>query len=119
VVTVDKALENEDYIGYLKPKLIIRKDLTHFPPFEDPEGVSKEFLNFLNDENYFQVIKYLDIPNGESIAYLEVNQGDKVLILIHPNVSSSIIWMKFIPYFKNTHIYAIDMRGFGHSSYKN
>ena len=40
--------------------------------------------------------KYVEIPSGEKIAYLEEGKGDKVLVLLHGNMSSSIHWTPLI-----------------------
>lgn len=64
------------------------------------------------------VIKKVDLPNGECIAYRERAGGEKKILLIHGNMTSSKHWDLLLenmdPEFK---IYAIDMRGFGYSSY--
>ena len=33
--------------------------------------------------------KYLELPNGEKIAYVEKGRGDKVVVMVHGNFSSS------------------------------
>ncbi|MET3696315.1 pimeloyl-ACP methyl ester carboxylesterase [Bacillus oleivorans] len=64
------------------------------------------------------VINYSVLPNGERIAYQEREGGDIPFVLIHGNMTSSVHWDIVIerldPKFK---VYAVDMRGFGHSSY--
>lgn len=64
------------------------------------------------------VIKKVDLPNGEKIAYRERVGGEKKVLLIHGNMTSSKHWDLLLesmdPEFK---VYAIDMRGFGQSSY--
>lgn len=62
--------------------------------------------------------KYLDIPNGEKIAYIEKGQGDKVIVLIHGNFSGSYHYepvYKNIP--NNYRVICPDLRGYGDSSY--
>lgn len=63
-------------------------------------------------------MKKVDLPNGESIAYREREGGVKNVLLIHGNMTSSKHWDLLIdkmdPAYK---IYALDMRGFGESSY--
>lgn len=65
------------------------------------------------------LLKKVDLPNGETIAYREREGGDKKLLLIHGNMNSSKHWDVLIesidPIFK---VYAMDLRGFGESSYK-
>lgn len=62
--------------------------------------------------------KEIKLLNGETIAYYDLGSGDKVLLLIHGNTSSSIF---FEPLFeslpKDIKIIAPDLRGFGNSSY--
>ncbi len=59
------------------------------------------------------------IENGETISYRKAGKGEKVLLLIHGNMSSSKHWEPFLkkipPEFT---AYAVDMRGFGDSSYQ-
>lgn len=63
-------------------------------------------------------IKEVQLPNGETIAYREREGGDRKVLLIHGNMTSSLHWNlvyeKIASQFK---IYAIDLRGFGNSSY--
>lgn len=58
------------------------------------------------------------LKNGEVYHYLEQGQGDRVLILIHGNLSSSLY---FTPLFKrlpkDIRVIAPDLRGYGDSSY--
>lgn len=58
------------------------------------------------------------LPNGEELSYIKLGSGDKNLILIHGNYATSY---QYIPLLKdiplNYTIYAIDLRGFGDSSY--
>ncbi|MGI6377871.1 alpha/beta hydrolase [bacterium] len=62
--------------------------------------------------------KYVEIPSGEKIAYLEEGKGDKVLVLLHGNMSSSIHWTPLIEKLEHDYkIYAPDFRGLGDSSY--
>lgn len=61
--------------------------------------------------------KKMQIGN-EILAYREGGLGEKVIVLIHGNMSSSLhfdqLMLKLKPDYK---IYAPDLRGFGHSSY--
>lgn len=58
------------------------------------------------------------LPNGEELSYIKLGSGDNNLILIHGNYATSY---QYIPLLKdiplNFTIYAIDLRGFGDSSY--
>lgn len=62
--------------------------------------------------------KSLSLSNGEKIAYVDLNEGEETLLLIHGNVSSSL---HYLPLFerlpKNLRLLAPDLRGFGDSSY--
>jgi Predicted hydrolases or acyltransferases (alpha/beta hydrolase superfamily) len=63
-------------------------------------------------------VKYVELSDGEKIAYRQCGSGKQNLVLIHGNMSSSVhmqpLMEKLEPYFT---IYAPDMRGFGDSSY--
>jgi pimeloyl-ACP methyl ester carboxylesterase len=73
-----------------------------------------------NTEALVVEMKKVDLPNGETIAYRERKGGVKNVLLIHGNMTSSKHWDLLIdkmdPAYK---IYALDMRGFGESSYNN
>lgn len=58
------------------------------------------------------------IGNGEMIYYRKSGVGEKKLLLIHGNMSSSRYWLNFMSEFPSDYtLYAVDMRGFGESSY--
>jgi len=65
-------------------------------------------------------IKSVQLPNGETVGYRESGSGDSVLLLIHGNMISSRhlepLMINFPPQFR---LIAIDLPGFGISSYKN
>lgn len=62
--------------------------------------------------------KYVTLKNGETYAYVERGLGDEVLLLIHGNLSSSIYFKPLIKRLPaNYHIIALDLRGFGDTSY--
>lgn len=66
------------------------------------------------------MFKKIELPNGETLAYRKHGNGEKVLLLIHGNMSSSMHWdtvMERLPDYYTA--YAVDMRGFGASSYNN
>lgn len=60
------------------------------------------------------------LSNGESIAYRERQGGEEVIVLVHGNMTSSKHWDVLIdqldPKYK---VFAIDLRGFGESTYHN
>jgi 2-hydroxy-6-oxonona-2,4-dienedioate hydrolase len=65
-------------------------------------------------------LKRMQLPNGETYAYREAGRGDKVLVLVHGNTSSSLSWDLLIAKLEDKYkIYAPDMRGFGDSTYNN
>lgn len=62
--------------------------------------------------------KKVNLPNGETIAYREREGGMKKVLLIHGNMTSSKHWDLLIDAMDSSFkIYALDLRGFGESSY--
>lgn len=60
------------------------------------------------------------LPNEEQIAYRERTGGEKTVILVHGNMTSSKHWDLLIDVLdKKYKVYAPDLRGFGESSYHN
>jgi pimeloyl-ACP methyl ester carboxylesterase len=65
-------------------------------------------------------VKSLLLSNGETIAYREAGQGSKTVVLVHGNMSSSVHFQTTMETLENEYkVYAVDMRGFGDSSYNN
>lgn len=63
-------------------------------------------------------IHYLELSNGETLAYRTAGNGDKTIILLHGNLSSSVHFTETMRELsKQFTVYAIDMRGFGDSTY--
>lgn len=64
-------------------------------------------------------MEFVSLSNGETIAYQEVGrQNEEMLVLIHGNMTSSQHFDLVIEKLqKQYHIYAIDLRGFGQSTY--
>ncbi|MED1114210.1 intracellular short-chain-length polyhydroxyalkanoate depolymerase [Bacillus paramycoides] len=64
-------------------------------------------------------MEFVSLSNGETIAYQEVGRQNKeILVLIHGNMTSSQHWDLVIEQLQDQyHIYAIDLRGFGQSTY--
>ena len=61
----------------------------------------------------------VDLPNGETIAYRAREGGEIPLVLLHGNMSSSIHWdVVFERMDERFALYAMDVRGFGDSSYE-
>ncbi|MBN2794543.1 MAG: alpha/beta hydrolase [Clostridia bacterium] len=59
------------------------------------------------------------LGNDENIHYIDVGQGEKVLVLIHGNMNSSANWDLLIEAMDpdQYRMIAVDLRGMGHSSY--
>lgn len=65
-------------------------------------------------------LKKVKIPSGETIAYRNCGSGDKVILLIHGNQCSSTIYNEFMGRYEDkASVYAIDLAGFGESTYNN
>lgn len=65
-------------------------------------------------------IKYLNLKNGERLAYREVGKGEHVLLLVHGNMSSGMHYlpiMERLP--EDFKAITVDLRGFGESSYNH
>ncbi|WP_416826415.1 alpha/beta fold hydrolase [Ectobacillus polymachus] len=63
-------------------------------------------------------LQTVTLPNGETISYREAGSGKKVIILIHGNMSSSKHWDVVMERLQDSYkLFAIDLRGFGFSSY--
>lgn len=63
-------------------------------------------------------IKTATLPNGETLAYREAGVNGPVVVLIHGNLTSSVHWQTTIEQLEQDyHVYALDLRGFGDSSY--
>lgn len=63
-------------------------------------------------------LKYLELKNGETIAYRQQGEGAKTLLLVHGNMTSSQhydVLLDALP--DDICVYAIDLRGFGGSTY--
>lgn len=64
--------------------------------------------------------KKVELPNGETIAYQEREGGEKKVLLIHGNMTSSKHWDLVLENMdQGFKLFAIDLRGFGQSSYHN
>ncbi|PNR90986.1 alpha/beta fold hydrolase [Petrotoga sp. HWHPT.55.6.3] len=66
------------------------------------------------------LLKKVELPNGETMGYRYKQGGEKTLLLIHGNMTSSKHWDVFMESFDSDYtIYAPDLRGFGISTYNN
>jgi len=64
--------------------------------------------------------KKIKLKNGETYAYLEKGTGEKTLLLIHGNLSSSVYYQPLMDRIPDSiRVLAPDLRGFGDSSYQN
>lgn len=62
----------------------------------------------------------IQLSNGESIAYRVRSGGEETIVLVHGNMTSSKHWEVLLERLDNKFtIYAIDLRGFGESTYHN
>lgn len=64
-------------------------------------------------------IKSVSLANGETYTYRECGSGRQVLLLVHGNLSSSILWDVLMQGLPQHHyrVLAPDLRGFGDSTY--
>ncbi|KUK83690.1 alpha/beta fold hydrolase [Petrotoga sibirica] len=66
------------------------------------------------------ILKKVELPNGETMGYRYKQGGEKTLLLVHGNMTSSKHWDVFMEAFDSDYtIYAPDLRGFGISTYNN
>ena len=64
-------------------------------------------------------MKKVDLPNGETLAYREREGGTKTVLLIHGNMTSSKHWDVLMDTLDDDfRVIAVDLRGFGESSYQ-
>ncbi|MEH7108760.1 intracellular short-chain-length polyhydroxyalkanoate depolymerase [Bacillus sp. JJ1764] len=65
------------------------------------------------------IMKEVLLPNGETLAYQEREGGDIKVLLVHGNMTSSKHWDLVIENMDDKFkVYAVDLRGFGRSSYQ-
>ena len=63
-------------------------------------------------------VKSVALPNGETLGYRERDGGDEVVVLIHGNMNSSCHWDVVLEQMDARYkLYAVDLRGFGISTY--
>ncbi|MFC3883664.1 alpha/beta fold hydrolase [Bacillus songklensis] len=63
-------------------------------------------------------LKTVQLKNGETIGYREREGGEHVVILVHGNMTSSKHWDLLLENMDESfRLYAVDMRGFGVSTY--
>ncbi|TSI09086.1 alpha/beta fold hydrolase [Lysinibacillus sp. BW-2-10] len=65
-----------------------------------------------------ELLKFVELPNGETLSYRERLGGDQLCLFIHGNMTSSKHWDVLMEVFDERFtIIAPDLRGFGQSSY--
>ncbi|QST00279.1 alpha/beta hydrolase [Pontibacillus sp. ALD_SL1] len=65
-------------------------------------------------------MKKVQLQNGESLGYRERVGGDEVVLLLHGNMTSSKHWDLVLEKIDEKYkVYALDLRGFGTSTYLN
>ena len=63
-------------------------------------------------------VKNVKLACGETYAYLEAGHGEKTVLLVHGNMSSSAHWQPVIEALEGEYrVFAPDLRGFGDSTY--
>lgn len=63
-------------------------------------------------------VQTLTLTNGESVAYRQAGTTGSVIVLVHGNMSSSVHFQTTMERLENEfRVYAVDLRGFGDSSY--
>lgn len=68
--------------------------------------------------NQVDTLHKVDLSNGETLSYRKRDGGAEVVVLIHGNMTSSKHWDLLMEAFdERLTIYAVDMRGFGESTY--
>lgn len=61
----------------------------------------------------------VELPNGETIGYRRRHGGEVPVVLLHSNITSSAHWDVLFERLDSRYaLYAMDMRGFGNSSYR-
>lgn len=64
------------------------------------------------------LLKTVELSNGETYGYRECKGGEKIIVLVHGNLASSVFFDELIEELPSEYTaYAIDMRGFGISTY--
>lgn len=63
-------------------------------------------------------VKTLNLRNGETVAYRQAGDTGEIVVLVHGNMSSSVHFQTTMAELEADHrVYAVDLRGFGDSSY--
>lgn len=68
--------------------------------------------------NQLDVLAKVELSNGETLSYRKREGGDELVLLVHGNMTSSKHWDLLMESMDERFtIYAVDMRGFGGSTY--
>ncbi|BAK18051.1 predicted hydrolase or acyltransferase [Solibacillus silvestris StLB046] len=68
--------------------------------------------------NKLDVLANVELSNGETLTYRKREAGDELVLLVHGNMTSSKHWDLLMESMDERFtIYAVDMRGFGESTY--
>lgn len=68
--------------------------------------------------NKLDVLANVELSNGETLTYRKREGGDELVLLVHGNMTSSKHWDLLLESMDERFtIYAVDMRGFGESTY--
>ncbi|OBW53475.1 3-oxoadipate enol-lactonase [Solibacillus silvestris] len=68
--------------------------------------------------NKLEVLANVELSNGETLTYRKREGGDELMLLVHGNMTSSKHWDLLMESMDERFtIYAVDMRGFGESTY--
>lgn len=63
-------------------------------------------------------VKFVTLRSGETLGYRQAGRGNKTLVLLHGNMSSSLFYDVLMERLEGEYsLYAVDMRGFGDSTY--
>ena len=63
-------------------------------------------------------VKTFNLRNGETVAYRQAGETGDIVVLVHGNMSSSVHFQTTMEKLETDHrVYAVDLRGFGDSSY--
>lgn len=69
--------------------------------------------------NKLDVLAKVELSNGETLSYRKRDGGEELVLLVHGNMTSSKHWDLLMESMDERFtIYAVDMRGFGESTYK-
>jgi len=96
--------------------LLFNRCETMKPANWHPYSKLEPLASFMDLEYPFET-RWVDLPGGERIAYVDQGQGDQTLVLIHGLGSYLPAWKKNIPELSNHfRVIAIDLPGYGKSN---